>query len=165
MGLGKKTKIWFDWMTNVFGSGVPAEALDGVYSLMSWYWNLEGVKDPAIVKSGKVFVDKYMKAYNEPPDPYSGMAYVGTLELLRGIELAQSVEPLAVAKAIMQKPQFDSMKGMAQWRIDHQPLFKYCAFVVRGKGPKERKSKWDLVRVIDTYYGTEYLPSLPSEGY
>jgi branched-chain amino acid transport system substrate-binding protein len=165
LGLGKKTKIWFNWMTNVFGSGVPAEALDGVYSLMSWYWNLEGLKDPNIVKSGKVFVDKYMKAYNEPPDPYAGMAYVGTLELLRGIELAQSVEPLAVAKAIMQKPQFESMKGTAQWRTDHQPMFKYGAFVVRGKGPKERKGKWDLVKVIDEYTGTEYLPTLQSEGY
>jgi branched-chain amino acid transport system substrate-binding protein len=165
LGLGKKTKIWFNWMTNVFGGGVPAEALDGVYSLMSWYWNLEGLKDQAVVNSGKVFVDKYMKVYNEPPDPYSAMAYVGTLELLRGIELAQSVDPLAVAKAIMQKPQFNSMKGTATWRADHQPLFKYGAFVVRGKGPKERKGKWDLVRVIDAYTGTEYLPTLQSEGY
>ena len=63
LGLGKKTKIWFNWMTNVFGSGVPAEALDGVYSLMSWYWNLEGLKDQAIIKAGKEFVDKYQKAY------------------------------------------------------------------------------------------------------
>jgi len=32
IGLKKKTKIWFNWMTNVFGSGVPADALEGVYS-------------------------------------------------------------------------------------------------------------------------------------
>ena len=36
-GLKNKTTIWFNWMTNVFGSGVPPEALEGVYSLMSWY--------------------------------------------------------------------------------------------------------------------------------
>jgi branched-chain amino acid transport system substrate-binding protein len=34
-GLKKKTNIWFDWMTNVFGSGVPPEAMEGVYSLMN----------------------------------------------------------------------------------------------------------------------------------
>lgn len=165
LGLNKKTKIWFNWMTNVFGSGVPAEALEGVYSLMSWYWNLEGFADEEVVKAGKDFVDKYMKAYGDPPDPYAGMAYVGTKELIRGIEQAQSTDPMAIAKAIMAKPQFSSMKGPGTWRIDHQPVFKYGAFVVRGKGAKERKGKWDLVKVIGAYTGTDYLPTLASEGY
>lgn len=165
LGLKKKTNIWFDWMTNVFGSGVPAEALDGVYSLMSWYWNMEGFGDAAVIADGKKFVDKYMKVYGDPPDPYAGMAYVGCKELIRGIEAAQSVDPKAVAAAIMAKPQFPSMKGPGKWRIDHQPVFKYGAFVVKGKGPKERKGKWDLVRVIGAYTGDDYLPSLQDEGY
>jgi branched-chain amino acid transport system substrate-binding protein len=165
LGLNKKTQIWFNWMTNVFGSGVPAEALDGVYSLMSWYWNMEGFHDQEVVQAGKLFVDKYMAAYGEPPDPYAGMAYVGTKELVRGIELAQSTDPLAVAKAIMSQPTFASMKGPGTWRVDHQPIFKYGAFVVRGKGPKERKGKWDLVEVVGAYTGDDYLPSLGSEGY
>ena len=165
LGLNKKTKIWFNWMTNVFGSGVPAEALEGVYSLMSWYWNLEGFADPEVIKAGKEFVDKYTAAYGDPPDPYAGMAYVGTKELIRGIEQAQSVDPKAIAKAIMAKPEFPSMKGPGTWRIDHQPVFKYGAFVVKGKGAAERKSKWDLVKVIGAYTGTDYLPTLASEGY
>jgi branched-chain amino acid transport system substrate-binding protein len=165
LGLNKKTRIWFNWMTNVFGSGVPAEALDGVYSLMSWYWNMEGFHDQEVVQAGKLFVDKYMAAYGEPPDPYAGMAYVGTKELVRGIELAQSTDPMAVAKAIMSQPIFPSMKGPGTWRADHQPIFKYGAFVVRGKGPKERKGKWDLVEVVGAYTGDDYLPSLGSEGY
>jgi len=106
-----------------------------------------------------------MKAYGDPPDPYAGMAYVGTKELIRGIEQAQSTDPMAIAKAIMAKPQFPSMKGPGTWRIDHQPVFKYGAFVVKGKSPKERKGKWDLVQVIDAYTGTDYLPTLASEGY
>ena len=165
LGLNKKTKIWFNWMTNVFGSGVPAEALEGVYSLMSWYWNLEGFEDAEVVKAGKAFVEKYQKVYNEPPDPYAGMAYVGCKELIRGIELAQSTDPKKIAEAIMKKPEFPSMKGPGKWREDHQPIFKYGAFVVVGKGPKERKSKWDLVKVIGAYTGDDYLPSLKSEGY
>lgn len=165
LGLGKKTKVWFNWMTNVFGGGVPAEALDGVYSLMSWYWNLEGFADQEVVKAGKSFVDAYTKAYGEPPDPYAGMAYVGTKELVRGIEAAGSTEPLAIAKAMMANPKFNSMKGEGSWRLDQQPLFHLGAFVVQGKGPAERKSKWDLVKVIGAYTGDDYLPSLQSEGY
>ncbi len=165
LGLNKKTRIWFDWMTNVFGSGVPAEALDGVYSLMSWYWNMDGFQDEEVVKAGKSFVEKYMKAYGDPPDPYAGMAYVGTKELVRGIVQAQSIDPMAVAKAIMSKPRFPSMKGTGTWRVDHQPIFKYGAFVVKGKSPKERKGKWDLVKVVGAYTGTDYLPKLGAEGY
>jgi branched-chain amino acid transport system substrate-binding protein len=165
LGLKDKTKIWFNWMTNVFGSGVPPEALEGVYSLMSWYWNLEGFDDPEVVKAGKTFVEQYEKLYGEPPDPYAGMTYVACKELARGIELAQSTEPKKIAEAIMKSPEFPSMKGPGKWREDHQPIFKYGAFVVVGKGASERKGKWDLVKVIGAYTGDDYLPSLQSEGY
>ena len=165
LGLNKDTKIWFNWMTNVFGSGVPAEALEGVYSLMSWYWNLEGFADKAVIAEGKAFVDKYTKVYGDPPDPYAGMAYVGCKELIRGIEQAQSTDPMKIAAAIMAKPTFPSMKGPGTWRIDHQPVFKYGAFVVQGKSAAERKGKWDLVKVIGAYTGDDYLPPLKTEGY
>ncbi len=166
VGIKKQSKIWFNWMTNVFGSGVPAEALEGVYSLMSWYYNMDGFKDAAVAKAADDFEQKFRKEYGYPPDPYSAMAYIGTKEALRGIELAQSTDPDAVAKALMKSPNFDSMKGPGSWREDHQPLFKYGAFVVVGKGPKERKDpKWDLVKIVDTYTGEDYLPSLKDLGY
>lgn len=164
-GLKKKSKIWFNWMTDVFGSGVPPEALDGVYSLMSWYYNLNGLPDKAIVEQAKAFSDKFSKVYGYPPDPYTAMAYIGTKEALRGLSLAQSNKGIDIAKAIMSHPTFNSMKGKGTWRIDHQPIFKYNAFVVVGKSAKERKGKWDLVKVIGAYTGKDYLPSLKSEGY
>ncbi len=165
-GLKKNTKIWFDWMTDVFGSGVPPEALEGVYSLMSWYYDLTGFKDPEMVQQAKAFSDKFTKAFGYPPDPYSAMAYIGTKEALRGLSIARSSDGEAVAKAIMSNPTFDSMKGKATWRVDHQPIFKYNAFVVIGKGASERKDpKWDLVKVIDAYTGEDYLPPLKTLGY
>ena len=165
-GLNKKTKIWFNWMTNVFGSGVPPEALEGVYSLMSWYYDLSGFPDKEIVAQGAAFAAKFQKVFGYPPDPYSAMAYIGTKEALRGLSLAQSNDPAAVAKAIMDNPSFDSMKGKGVWRADHQPIFKYNAFVVVGKGAKERKDeKWDLVKVIDAYTGEDYLPPLSMLNY
>ncbi len=165
-GLKKKTTIWFNWMTNVFGSGVPAEALEGVYSLMSWYYDLTGFEDKEIVEQGREFAEKFSRVYGYPPDPYSAMAYIGTKEALRGLSLAQSADPEAVAKAIMANPTFDSMKGKATWRADHQPIFKYSAFVVVGKTAAEREGrKWDLVKVIDAYTGEDYLPALSELGY
>ncbi len=164
-GLKNKTTVWFNWMTNVFGAGVPAEAMDGVYSLMSWYYDLNGFEDAPIVAQSKAFADKFRKEYGYPPDPYSAMAYIGTKEALRGLSLAQTNDPMKIAQAIMASPSFDSMKGKGTWRIDHQPIFKYNAFVVKGKGPKERKDKWDLVKVIGAYTGADYLPSLKMLGY
>ena len=165
IGLKSRTKIWFDWMTNVFGKGVPAEALDGVYSLMSWYWDMSGFKDKTIVDAVRKFSTKFTNKYGYPPDPYSAMAYLGTMEAVRGIQLAQSTDPEAIAKALLENPKFDSMKGPGLWRLDHQPLFKYGAFVVKGKGPKERKNEWDLVKIIDAYEGDDYLPDLDTLGY
>jgi branched-chain amino acid transport system substrate-binding protein len=165
-GLKNKTIVWFNWMTNVFGSGVPPEALEGVYSLMSWYYDLSGFADKPIVEQSKAFAEKFAKEYNYPPDPYSAMAYIGTKEALRGLSLAKTRDPMAVSKAIMENPTFESMKGKGTWRVDHQPIFKYNAFVVVGKGAKERKdSKWDLVKVIDAYTGEDYLPPLKMLGY
>lgn len=166
-GLKKKVKaLWFDWMTNAFGSGVPPEALEGVYSLMSWYYDMKGFQDAAIVKASDAFTKKFRQEYKYPPDPYSAMAYEGVMEAVRGMELAGSLDAKAIAKAIMANPQFDSMKGKGIWRADHQPLFKYGAYVVIGKGAKERKDKkWDLVKIIGAYTGEDYLPSLSSLGY
>lgn len=165
-GLKKTSKIWFDWMTNSFGSGVPPEALEGVYSLMSWYYDMKGFQDAAIVKASDAFTKKFQQEYKYPPDPYSAMAYEGVMEAVRAMELAQSVDGKAMAKALMANPKFDSMKGQGVWRADHQPVFKYGAYVVIGKGAKERKDKkWDLVKIIGAYTGEDYLPPLSSLGY
>jgi branched-chain amino acid transport system substrate-binding protein len=167
MGLNKKSKIWFDWMTQVFGSGVPPEALEGVYSLMFWNWNLDGFEDATVVKATKDFVARYQKEYgaNEAPDPYAAVAYISVKELVGGIEAAQSTDPKAIATALAKSPQFDSVKGPGVYREDHHALFKYGAFVVMGKGAKDRKVKGDLVKVIGAYTGEDYLPSLKSLGY
>ena len=42
---------------------------------------------------------------------------------------------------------FDSVKGPANWRQDHSAVYKYAAFLVKGKGPAEQKNEWDLFRV------------------
>ncbi|HCG64607.1 MAG TPA: hypothetical protein DIW48_12535 [Sphaerochaeta sp.] len=165
-GLKNQTTVFFNWMTNAFGSGVPAEALEGVYSLMSWYYDLTGFEDQQIVDASTVFANNFFNEYGYPPDPYSAMAYIGTKEALRGLSLAGSNDPSAVTKAMLENPQFDSMKGKAEWRIDRQPTFAYNAFIVVGKGPSERENQlWDLVKVIGAFTGDDYLPALNTLGY
>lgn len=166
VGLKKKTKIWFNWMTNVFGSGVPPEAIDGVHSLMSFYYNMQGFDDPTIVKAAKSFTEKFVKEYNYPPDPYSAAAYIGVKEAVRAIEVAQSTDAKAIAQALKTHPKFDSIRGPAVWREDHQPLYKYGAFVVVGKGANERADKkWDIVKIVGAYTGDDYIPPVSTFGY
>jgi branched-chain amino acid transport system substrate-binding protein len=165
-GLKAKTKIWFDWMTNVFGSGVPPEALEGVYSLMSWYYDLADFPDKEVAAQSKAFADKFRATYGYPPDPYSAMAYIGVKEALRAVSLARSTDPAAVSKALLENPEFSSMKGKGKWRVDHQPVFKYNAFVVVGKSAKQRQGdKWDLVKVVGAFTKEDYLPALKTLGY
>ncbi len=86
-------------------------------------------------------------------------------QTLRGIELANSLEPAKVYKALMDKPDFMSVKGPAKWRIDGRPSYKYAKFIVDGKSPKERKDKWDFARVVDVYTGEELCLPLKEMGW
>ena len=164
-GLKNRTTVFFNWMTNAFGSGVPPEALEGVYGLMSWYYDLGDFEDQAIAQKTKEFTDKFRKEFNYPPDPYSAMAYEGTLEALRALSLAGSSDPDAISKALIASPEFSTVKGKGAWRVDHQPAFDYGAFIVIGKGASERADNWDLVKVVGAYTGEDFLPSLSLFGY
>jgi len=93
------------------------------------------------------------------------VAYMSVKELVRGIEMAQSVDTKAVTAALMKSPKFDSVKGPGVYREDHHALFKYGAFVVVGKGAKEKQGPKDLVKLIGAYTGEDYLPTLKSLGY
>ena len=68
--------------------------MDGVYCLMSWYYDLNGFEDaPIVAKAAKAFAEKFRKEYGYPPDPYSAMAYIGTMEALRGLSPGQDQRP------------------------------------------------------------------------
>lgn len=166
MGLRKRTKIFFNWIINVFAVGIPPEALEGVTCGMLWYHDMSGFKDPVTVKESQKLTEMWRKEYGEPPDPYAMMGYYGMKEVLRGVQLANSVEPAKVYKAIMDNPVFESVKGTAKWRIDGRPLYRYSSFIVEGKGPKERKDmKWDYAKVIDSYEGEAFLMPLKELGW
>ncbi|MCX5825649.1 MAG: ABC transporter substrate-binding protein [Deltaproteobacteria bacterium] len=166
MGLNKEMTIFNSFITNVVAKGLPPEALDGVYAMHYFYHDLSGFEDKEVVKSAKAFTDLYRAKYNKPPDGYATIAYVAYMEMFRGFEAAKSFDPIKVSEALMaNKGEFTSVKGPARWREDHAAVYKYAAFLVKGKGPGEQKSEWDLFKVIGYQGGDSVMPELKSLGY
>ena len=166
MGLKKEMTIFNAFITNVVAKGIPAQALEGVYAMHYFYYDLSDFEDKTVAKSAKDFTDLYRAKYNAPPDAYATIAYTAYMEMFRGFETAKSFDPKKVSAALMANHgKFTSVKGSARWREDHAAVYKYAGFLVRGKGPEERKNEWDLFKVVGFQGGEAVYPSLKSLGY
>jgi len=166
MGLGNEMTIFNAFITNVVAKGVPAEALKDVYAMHFFYYDLSGFPDQEAAKSAQEFTDLFRAQYQTPPDAYAAIAYIAYMELFRGFEAAQSLDPQKVSAALMANHgAFNSIKGPARWREDHAAVYKYAALLVKGKGPAERKNEWDLFTVLGSLGGDSVLPTLNSLGY
>ena len=166
MGLNKEMTIFNAFITNVVAKGLPPEALEGVYSMHYFYYDLSDFPDQEVAKSAREFTDLYRAAYKRPPDAYATIAYTAYMEMFRGFEAAKSFDPQKVSAALMaNKGQFNSVKGPARWREDHAAEYKHAAFLVKGKGPKEQKHEWDLFTVMGSVGGESVMPTLKSLGY
>ena len=164
MGLAKEMTIFNAFITNVVAKGLPPEALEGVYSMHYFYYDLSNFPDKEVAKSAKEFTDQYRAKYKRPPDAYAAIAYIAYMEMFRGFEAARS-DRKGLRRAVANKGQFNSVKGPARWREDHAAEYKYAAFLVKGKGPKEQKNEWDLFTVLGSVGGESVLPTLKSLGY
>jgi len=165
LGLRKESKIFFNSIGLVLALGVPPEGIEGVTMGWWWYHDLSGLKDPQTEKAVNELASDYKKEYGEPPDSFAVYAYLGMQETLRAVQLANSTEPAKVYKALMDKPDFMSAKGPAQWRVDGRPFYKYAKFIMDGKGPKMKRDKWDLCKLAEVYMGEELCLPLKEMGY
>ena len=166
MGLNKEMTIFNAFITNVVAKGIPPAALEGVYSMHYFYHDLTGFEDKEVANSVKAFTDLYRAKYNKPPDAYAAIAYSAYMEMFRGFEAAKSFDPLKASAALLaSKGDFNTIKGPAHWREDHETVYKYAAFLVKGKGPGEQKNDWDLFTVVGYQGGDSVMPTLKSLGY
>ena len=165
LGLKEHTILLNTWMTNAVAVGVPPEALEGVYANTYFYWDLAGFADKAVAKSVANFSKNYEENWGAPPDAYAAIAYDATLALFEAVEKAGSFEPEKIAQAIKYSPKFNTVKGLAYWRKDHQPVFQYAGFAIKGKSPADRKGDWDFFDVVGSAGGEEVLPPLEDLGY
>lgn len=166
MGLNKEMTIFNAFITNVVAKGLPPAALEGVYAMHYFYYDLSGFEDKAVADSAAQFTKLFRDKYGYPPDAYAAIAYIAYTEMFRGFEHAKSFDAEKVSAALMADGgKFDSVKGPAKWREDHQADFKYAAFLVKGKGAAEQKNEWDLFTVEGAMGGNEVLPPLKELGY
>jgi len=166
MGLNKEMTIFNSFITNVVAKGIPPQALEGVYAMHYFYYDLAGFEDKEVAKSAQEFTEMYRAKYKTPPDSYATIAYTAYMEMFRGFEAAKSFEPKKVSAALMaNNGQFTSVKGPARWREDHAAVYKYAGFLVRGKGAAEQKGEWDLFKVVGYQGGDAVMPTLQSLGY
>jgi branched-chain amino acid transport system substrate-binding protein len=166
MGLNKEMTIFNAFITNVVAKGLPPEALEGVYAMHYFYYDLANFPDKEVAKSAAEFTKLFSAKYKRPPDAYATIAYIAYQEMFRGFEAAKSYDPLKVAAALKaNKGQFNTVKGAAAWRQDQSAEYKHAAFLVRGKGAKEQKNEWDLFTVMGSVGGEQVMPTLKSLGY
>jgi len=166
MGLNREMTIFNSYITNVVAKGIPPQALEGVYAMHYFYYDLAEFEDKEVAKSAQEFTELYRAKYKVPPDAYASIAYTAYMEMFRGFEGAKSFEPKAVSAALMaNNGQFTTVKGPARWREDHAAVYKYAAFLVKGKGAAEQKHEWDLFKVVGHQGGEAVMPTLKSLGY
>lgn len=157
MELRKKTKLFFNYMTDAFAVGIPPEAIDGVTVQMFWYHDMSGFPDPQVVEASKKINGEYLAATGGALDPYAMSGYCGVKEVVRAIELAQSTDPQKTYAALMAHPDWNSPKGPAKWRIDGQVAYKYDSFIGLGLPANQRANKWDYLKIIDAYKGGSFM--------
>ena len=167
MGLNKEMTIFNAFITNVVAKGLPPEALEGVYAMHYFYYDLANFPDKDVAKAAAEFTSLYKAKYNAPPDAYATIAYTAYMEMFRGFEAAKSFDPAKVSAALMANGgKFNTVKGPANWRTDHAAVYKHAAFLVKGKGAAERKGgEWDLFHVMGSVGGESVMPSLKSLGF
>jgi len=170
MGLSKQAPLFHFWLMDVFATGIPANAMEGVKGQMFWYHDMRGFSDPAVVSASEEFVKKWMSGHKDPPDPYAMSTYYGVMEVVRAMELSKSTDPDKMYAALMDNPDWNGAKGPAKWRKDGAVVYKYSTFIVAGKGQAERTSdrydaKFDFAKIIDMVGGDAFVPPLSALGY
>ena len=165
LGLYKTSTMFSAFITNVVGSGIPENALAGLYALIYYYYDLSNFEDRDVATRAKEYTEAHMKKWGEPPDAYGTIAYIACELMFKGIEKAGSFDAKKVSKAIMDSKDLSSVKGPVFFREDHEMVSKYAAFLVKGKEPKEKKGKWDLFKVEGYFGGEAALPPLKMLGF
>jgi branched-chain amino acid transport system substrate-binding protein len=163
MGMHKVSMIFNTWTTYEVGMGIPEAALAEMYALAYYHYNI-GDFSKELAARGKPLVEDHMKMWKEPPDAYGVLAYDAVSILFQAVEKAKSVDSKKIGD-VLATSTFETMKGPAKFRIDHQLTGDHLAFLVKGKKKSEQKEKWDVYKVLGVYGGDKALPPLKMLGY
>jgi branched-chain amino acid transport system substrate-binding protein len=163
MGLHKVSMLVNGWTTYEVAMGIPPEAAEQLHALTYYYYDIGGFSKDLAAR-GKALRNDHMKKYGSPPDAYAVLAYTAVDVLLQATEKAGSVDGKKVGKVLATET-FNTVKGDASFRADHQLQGKYLAFFVKGKAASQKKNKYDVFEILGAYGGDKALPPLKSLGY
>ena len=163
MGLHKTSMLVNSWTTYDVAMGIPAEAAEQMHALTYYYYDVGGFSQE-LAGYGKALREDHMKKYGFPPDAYAVLAYTAVDVLMQATEKAGSVDGKKVGK-VLGSATFNTVKGPASFRADHQLQGKHLAFFVKGKAASEKKHKYDVFEVLGAYGGEKALPPLKELGY
>ena len=122
----------------------PEDAV-GMYWGSSFYW---GLKD--ILPTAKKFVTLFKNRFKRWPSSYAAYGYSGAMEMLTAVDKAGKypIDPNKVAKELEGRT-FAHYKHPEWWRpCDHQAFQDF--YILKFKGPEERKGKDDSSEIVDT---------------
>lgn len=163
MGLHKTSLLVNSWTAYEVAMGIPPEAAAELYALTYYYYDIGGF-DKDLGMRGQALRDDHMKKYGFPPDAYAVLAYTAVDVLLAAVEKAGSVDSKKIGEVLATQT-FNTVKGDAKFREDHQLEGKYLAFFVKGKAASAKKDKYDVFEVLGAYGGDKALPPLKDLGY
>ncbi len=163
MGLHKVSMLFNTWTTYEVAQGIPEAAAAELMALTYYYYDLEKFNKD-LYQRGRALREDHIKKYGYPPDAYAVLAYTAVDILLQAVQKAGSVDSKKIGRALANET-FDTVKGKAKFRIDHQLTGDYLAFLVKGKKPSEKKGKYDVFEVLGAYGGDSALPPLERLGY
>jgi len=163
MGLHKTSMLVNSWTTYDVAMGIPEEAAAQMLALTYYYYDLDKFS-PDLAARGRALREDHMKKYGFPPDAYAVLAYTAVDILLQATEKAGSVDGKKVGE-VLQTATFNTVKGEAGFREDHQLQGKHLAFLVKGKAASAKKDKYDVFEVVGAYGGDKALPPLKNLGY
>ncbi len=163
MGLHKTSMLVNTWTVYDVAMGIPVEAAEQMHALTYYYYDVGGFSKDLEAR-GKALREDHQKKYGFPPDAYAVLGYTAVDILLQATEKAGSVDGKKVGQALATGT-FNTVKGDATFRKDHQLQGKYLAFFVKGKAGSKRKNKYDVFEVLGAYGGEKALPPLKALGY
>lgn len=165
LGLNKEMTIFNSFLTNVVAQGLDPAARENVYGMHYFYYDLTGFEDEETVALAKAYQEAYQAMWGAPPDAYATIGYIAIQQLFDAVERAGSFDAEEIATAVFAEPEFMSVKGPGRWREDHQAIYDYAGFLVRGKGPSELQNEYDYFEVISYQGGEDVYPTLESLGF
>ncbi len=138
---GKQMEIVVPLYSRLMAKGAGPENVEGILGTTNWNWRLDDPGSTAFVKS-------FEAEYGAPPSQAAQTAYVQTLLYGNAVERAGTFYPPDVIKALEDFEITGIGPGKVLYRgCDHQAF--HGILVVRGKGPKEMESEYDLLEIVE----------------